>query len=151
MNRFSQPDRHPMQWLTANEQSSDLIMAAHRLLALEKHLKKCLPATLAQQVAVTAYEDNTLTLLIYHAAPAAKLRQMTSTLCQAMLRGGWNIKKIEIRMGTEPKFAHQETMERQARPLDADDLSHFEALQTQLEPGRLSDAIQALIKRHRPD
>lgn len=145
-----QPDKHPMRWLDSDQGASGVLLAAHRLIQLESSVKKSLPSSLTRQISVTGFEQGVLEITTYNSAQTAKLRQMKKTICERMMRDGWNVKDVKLRIsaatapGTKPP-----ERPKQLRPLQSEDLDHFEALVSALKPGQLADSVLALLKRHK--
>lgn len=141
---------HAMHWLSVDQSTANVLWQARRLLELEKSLKKAVPGPLAQNVSVIGFHDGLLEVTTYNSAQTAKLRQLKQSICDRMMRDGWNIKDIKLRISAQPApGSTQSKAKRQTRPLQTDDLQHFETLAKELKPGSLADAVKTLLERHK--
>ena len=144
-----QPDKHPMRWLGSDKGASGVLMVAHRLIQIEASIRKVLPSTLTNQISVSAFEQGVLEITTYNSAQTAKLRQLKTTLCNRLMTDGWNVKDVRLRISATPApGTRAPAAQRLTRPLQTEDLGHFESLAQGLQPGRLSDAVNALLKHH---
>ncbi len=148
-NDDRQPDKHPMRWLGQDRDAAGVLVVAHRLIALEASIRKVLPSALTNQISVSAFEQGVLEITTYNSAQTAKLRQLKTTLCNRLMSDGWNIKDVRLRISATPApGTRAKVPERLTRPLQTEDLDHFESLAQNLKPGRLAEAIKALLKHH---
>jgi len=144
-----QPDKHPMRWLGSDQGAAGVLMVAHRLIQLEASIRKVLPSTLTKQISVSAFEQGVLEITTYNSAQTAKLRQLKTTLCNRLMSDGWNVKDVRLRVSATPApGTPSPATQRLTRPLQTEDLGHFESLALNLKPGRLAEAVNALLKHH---
>lgn len=142
---------HALQWAEQGQTTGTVLLTAHRLLALQDIIGKQLPASMRQGFAVAQVKGNELTLIADHAALAAKLRQLQTTLLKHIQQSGWNAETLKIKVASRPNAPLSTPTVKQARPLDAADLTHFKALRQQLDGGPLADAVERLLAHHRAD
>lgn len=144
-------DRHAIQWLDSDQQASGVLLQAQRLIELEKSLRKVLPSALTHQLAVTRIDNGILEITAYNSAQTAKLRQLKKTICDCLLKDGWNVQEVKIRISASPApDADRLERPREVQPLTAEDLNHFESLAATLRPGsQLADTVNALLRHHR--
>lgn len=140
---------HALQWAEEGQASSAVLLTAQRLIRLQGAISKHLPAGMQEGFAVADFKAGELTIIANHAALAAKLRQMQTTLLKHIESGGWHVTALKIKVATRPNTIPTQKIPKQARPLDESDLSHFEALGHEVRPGPLADAIAGLLARHK--
>lgn len=143
------PQKHPMHWLDGSDTASGMLLMAQRLIQLETSIKRVLPSTLTRHMSITGFDQGILEVTIYNAAQAAKLRQLKNTICERLMRDGWNVKDVKLRISAaRPPGQTDPKQPKQLRPLQASDLGHFEALAQGLRPGELANAVARLLRRH---
>jgi hypothetical protein len=138
-----------VHWMDSDSQAATLLATAGRLIALEKIVASCLPPALRKGFAVTELQDGELTLTVFNAAFAAKIRQLQPRLVQEIALAGHAVRTVRIRVSASAQPPPSVRPPKEARALDDKDLLLFEGLSTALRPGPLVDAIQKLIERHR--
>lgn len=139
---------HAMDWVDTDQHISSVVLTAHRLLALENTIRKHLPAALRKAFGAAQLAGTEVTLLVDHAAMAAKIRQMQPRLVQELQGAGWQIQSIKIRVASQPRTPPAVQTQKVAKPLDSEDLTHFKALATSLRKGPLADAVNRLLTHH---
>jgi hypothetical protein len=140
---------HALEWAEQGTNSSSVLLTAHRLLALQEIIARELAPAMRASFAVTQLQGNELTLIADHAAMAAKLRQLQTSLLKHIQAAGWNVEILKFKVATRPSAPQIHQTPKLARALDHSDLRHFETLSTHLEPGPLADAVTKLLSRHR--
>ncbi len=124
---------------------------ARNLLQAQEVVRKALPPMLGQSCRVANIDRQRVTLAVPGAAHATRLRQLTPTLLRVLVDHGWDLTEVEIRVQAALEPATAARPPREVRPLDPRALSHFEALQRNVSPGPLADAIGRLLKHHEAD
>ncbi|MEO6984733.1 MAG: DciA family protein [Paralcaligenes sp.] len=139
-----------ISWLSGDQRSAGVLTTARMLLSIEHAAKTILPPALAQVCRVARVDRQQVTLAVPSAAYAARLRQLAPRIAQMLTQGGWNINEISVKVQagllqtrTNPAPIKDVT------PLDERALSAFEALQNNLRPGPLADAVKRLLAHHR--
>lgn len=140
---------HALAWAEQGQNTAAVVLTAQRLIHLQDIVAKQLPMPMRQGFAVAQVKGNELTLIAEHAALAAKLRQLTPRLLKQINESGWQATSLKIKVATRPNAPPAHQVLKQAVPLDANALSHFEQLREQIRPGPLTQAIDRLLSRHR--
>lgn len=157
MNRLRSHSRPPrsgqnaqvLEWLGTDQKSSDVLATARQLLAAEALILDVLPAAMARRVKVARIDRQRLTLSVPGAAHAARLRQSAPTLIEHLGKHGWTVNEIVVRVNAGLPDTRAQTTLRETRPLDAQALQAFAALEKNVRPGPLAEAISRLLKHHR--
>lgn len=138
------------QFLRKNEKMAALIPAAQRILALQKECKLILPA-MFRDCAVLRFEAGDLLLSLPHTALAARLKQQMPQLKLALLKRGWQVNSIQmkVQVGNTP----QKTEHCKEVFLPETALSSLAALCENLEDtprnAALKAALGTMVGRHR--
>lgn len=152
----AQPSRRPgsMQGVTdflrANDRMASLLPAVTRMAALQKDCASILPA-LFDVCSVMQFEAGQLVLATPNAALATKLKQQLPKLQDNLLKRGWqvNVIRIKVQLGKVLEKKHPE--KQLVLPQRA--VSALTELKNSLEnsPGNaaLKAAINAMLERHR--
>lgn len=141
--------RQALQWMDSDGQGASVLFTAQRLIALEHSLRQRLPAQLSLGFSVAELSGEELTLMTFNTAFAAKIRQFQPRLIEQLKADGWPVSTIHIRVSAQPRAKLDTVPEKQARPLDNNDLGHFQQLAQTLRPGPLADSVNRLLARHR--
>ena len=88
--------------------------------------------------------------MVTSAAFAAKFRQLAPRVTAHVQAAGWNLLEIKLRVQGGLGIPAAVQPPREARALDQQDLKTFEALNQQLRPGPLADAVARLLAHHQP-
>ncbi len=141
---------HLIGWLGHDAQAASVLATAQLHLKLRAVVEQALPAAMRVAFDVLKIEQSTLTLMVSSAAFAAKFRQLAPRVTAHIQAAGWNLIEIKLRVqgGLGIPVAVQPPKE--ARALDQHDLKTFEALNQQLRPGPLADAVARLLAHHQP-
>ena len=142
------PATHAMDWVDTDQRIGSVVLTAHRLLALENIIRKHLPIALRSAFGAAQLAGSEVTLLVDHAAMAAKIRQMQPRLIQHLQEGGWQIHTIKIRVASQARTPATVQAKKEAKPLAKEDLTHFETLAGSLRKGPLADAVRRLLAHH---
>lgn len=140
---------HALEWAEQGEGTAAVLMTAQRLIHLQEIIGKQLPAAMRRGFAVAQVKGNELTLIADHAALATKLRQLTPSLLKHINEAGWNATSLKIKVASRPNAPPVHPFVKQAVPLDASALAHFEQLRQQITHGPLNDAIVRLLSHHK--
>ena len=138
-----------LSWLDGDQQGANVLATARMMLAIEQATARVLPPALAQVCKVARIERQQITLAVPSPAYASKLRQLAPRIIRLLNEGGWNLNEIIVRvqaglLQTETKPALRESL-----PLGTAGLAAFSALQENVAPGPLADAIAQLLVRHK--
>ncbi|MFT0534231.1 DciA family protein [Castellaniella hirudinis] len=137
-------------WLDHHPQGAGLVQAAHRLLAAQAALAAKLPPALKPWVRVARMDGQQMTVVVPGPAHAARLRQLTPQAARHLQDAGWPVETIVVRIDAAMGRNVTQKPQRLAQPLDAQALQAFEALGREIGPGPLAQAIDTLLRRHRP-
>jgi hypothetical protein len=140
---------HALEWAEQGQGTSTVLITAQRLIHLQNIIGKQLPAPMRHGFAVAQVKGSELTLIADHAALAAKLRQLTPSLLKVINESGWLAESLKIKVASRPNAPPAHQTVKQAKPLDATALAHFEALRQQVDAGPLTEAIDRLLTHHR--
>lgn len=143
------PASHALEWAEQGQGASTVLITAQRLIHLQGVIGRQLPVAMRQGFAVAQVKGSELTLIADHAALAAKLRQLTPRLLKAINESGWLAESLKIKVASRPNAPPAHKTVKQAQPLDATALAHFEALRQQVDTGPLTDALDRLLTHHR--
>ena len=141
---------HLIGWLGHDAQAASVLATAQRHLKLRAVVEQALPATMRGAFDVLKIEQTTLTLMVSSAAFAAKFRQLAPRVTAHIQAAGWNLVEIKLRVQGGLGIPVAAPPPREARALDQEDLKTFEALNQQLRPGPLADAVARLLAHHQP-
>jgi hypothetical protein len=150
----SGPRHHPtsaIDFLHRHEGAAALLPAAERMVRLTQDLAALLPPTLRASCDVTAFDDAIVTLRVYSAAVAAKLRQTLPRVQEALNARGWQVDGIRVRV--RPRAASPQTVGRATTMhagISSSGLEAFDALAGSLEESPLRAAVERLVRRREP-
>ena len=139
-----------LEWLNNDQQGSNVLATAQRLLQLERATQKALPPALAGSCRVARVEGGLLTLAVPSAAHASKLRQLAPRIVQLLAHAGWNLNEISIKVQASLVTSiTPPSRPKDINPLDASAIAAFENLRDNTPPGPLADALARLVARHK--
>ena len=141
---------HLIGWLGHDAQAASVLATAQQHLKLRAVVEQALPAAMRGAFDVLKIEQSTLTLMVSSAAFAAKFRQLAPRVTAHIQAAGWNLIEIKLRVQGGLGIPVSAQPPREARALDQEDLKKFEALNQQLRPGPLADAVARLLAHHQP-
>jgi hypothetical protein len=137
-------------FLRANERMSSLLPAAARMAALQKECAALLPATF-DACAVLRFESGQLVLAVPNAALAAKLKQQLPKLQDALLKRGFQVSSIRLRLQPGNIVTNVTKSKQLLLPNQA--ISALADLNASLEDSprneALKTAIMTMLHRHR--
>jgi hypothetical protein len=140
-----------MGWLGHDARGAGVLATARLHLQIQHAIAAALPPGLGAVCRVARLEDQRLQVAVPGPAHAAKLRQMAPRIAQALQAAGWNLNEITVKVqaglfdaGMKPTRPVKEAV-----PLGDVALGAFEALQENLHPGPLADAVARLLRHHR--
>ena len=139
---------HLIGWLGQDAQAASVLATAQLHLKLRAVVEQALPAAMRGAFDVLKIEQSTLTLMVSSAAFAAKFRQLAPRVITHIQGAGWNLIDIKLRVQGGLGIPVAAPPPREARALDQEDLKTFEALNQQLRPGPLADAVARLLAHH---
>lgn len=146
--RSRRPAELALDWLSQDSKSAGVLETAHQYLAAERIIADVLAGALGRDCKVAHIERQHIILAVPSPAHAAKLRQLAPTLLQALNQNGWNLNEVGVRVQASLQQSVTERSPRRVKPMDANAIEAFKALQQNLEPGALADAVAKLIKGH---
>lgn len=137
-------------FLRAHDRMATLLPAVTRLIKLQNECSAILPA-LFDSCAVMQFEAGQLVLSAPNAALATKLRQQLPKLQDNLLKRGWQVSAIRIKVQVG-KISEKQTPSKQL-VLPARAMSALASLEESLEDSStnqpLKAAISAMLRRHR--
>lgn len=137
-------------FLRANDRMATLLPAVARLIALQKDCSAILPA-LFDACSVLSFEKDQLVVATPNAALAAKLKQQLPKLQDALLKRGWQVTVIRIKVQVG-KIA-EKTPPQKTLTLPGKAISALESLTESLEDTpqneALKNALATLVRRHK--
>lgn len=137
-------------FLRTHEKMAVIMPAVTRIVALQKDCAATLPA-MFQACAVLQYESGQLVLSIPNAALAAKLKQQLPKLQDGLLKRGWQVNAIRLKV--QVAKTHEKSRTSKQLTLSNQALSAFDALAVTLEDSprnaALKAALGAMVRRHR--
>lgn len=139
-------------FLRRHERMASLIPTAQRIMSLQKECLSILPA-MFRECAVLRFEAGDLLLAVPHTALAARLKQQAPQLKQALLKRGWQINSIQLKVQVKSTTPVQVTCKEVFLPRTA--VASLAALNNELEDtprnAALKSAIDAMVRRHLKD
>ncbi len=141
---------HLIGWLGNDTQAASVLATAQLHLKIRAAVSAALPLPMRGAFDVVKIENNSLTLTVSSAAFAAKFRQLSPRVTAHVQSLGWNLTEIKLRVQGGIGLPPVVKPPREARTLDEQDLKAFEALNQQLRPGPLADAVSKLLRHHQP-
>ena len=137
-----------VDFLRAHDKLANLLPAVARLAALQKDCAALLPAQFAWCTPL-AFENGQLTFAIPNAALAAKLKQQLPKLQDNLLKRGWQVIAIRLKVQVVKEVAKPERMPHPGMPAGA--VAAFaqleNALETTAQNGALKEALRNLVAR----
>ncbi len=137
-------------FLRANDRMASLLPAAARMAALQKECAALLPATF-DACAVLRFESGQLVLAVPNAALAAKLKQQLPKLQDALLKRGFQVSSIRLRLQPGNIVTNVTKSKQLLLPNQA--ISALADLNASLEDSprneALKTAIMTMLHRHR--
>jgi len=133
--------------LGASDELKTLSAGARRLRALQQLYAGLAPPDLAGSSRVKAFKAGTLVLAADNAAAAAKLRQMTGGLREAIGRSAPDVValRVEVQVGGA---LHERVPPSQKVPLSPEAVGKFAELSQRMPDGGLKNALRKLVKHH---
>ncbi|GIZ50947.1 hypothetical protein NCCP691_09610 [Noviherbaspirillum aridicola] len=135
--------------MRGNDKMAALLPTVARLAALQQDCASVLPA-LFDACSVLSFESGQLVLAAPNAAFAAKLKQQLPKLQEALLKGGWQVSAIRIKVQVR-KIAEKTRPQKQlVLPSAAKSAlaSLKESLEETPQNQELKAALEAMLKRH---
>lgn len=137
-------------FLRAHDKMASLLPAVTRMVALEKDCAAILP-DMFNDCAVLQFESDQLTLATPNAALAAKLKQIVPKLKDSLVKRGWQVSAIRLKVQVTKSLEKSRPSKRLMMPVQA--VSALAALSTELEEtprnATLIAALNTLVRRHR--
>lgn len=137
-------------FLRANDKMASILPTVTRMAALQKDCAATLPAMFASCM-VLSLESEQLVLAVPNAAVASKLKQQLPKLQDNLLKRGWQVSAIRLKVQVITGIVKTERIKDLSMPSGA--VSAFDALENGLEETQqnktLKAALRALIERQR--
>lgn len=134
LGRIFEADAKLAAWNDRRRQDAALLAA----------LRRQLPRTVADQIAVAGTEGNTLTVAVPSGALASVLRQKTPELAAGLQREGWQFSRIRIR--TQPRSMPMSWDKKLYRQWDSESRRPLDRLCSQLSEGPLKAALARFLR-----
>ena len=131
-------------YLHANEKMASLLPAVRRIMTLQKECALVLPA-LFEVCSVMQFEAGQLVLATPNAAVATKLKQQLPKLQDNLLKRGWQVNAIRIKVQLGKVVEKQQPQKQLVLPRQA--ISALAELKDSLESSRGNEALKAAISR----
>lgn len=131
-------------FLRANEKMAALLPAATRIAAIQKDCTKILPA-IFDACLVLQFDTGQLTISTPSSALAAKLKQQLPKLQDALLKLGWQVSAIRIKVQPRKILARTTPVKQLTMPPSA--VSALAALHDSLETSAGNEALKAALAR----
>lgn len=148
--RSAQTAQGAADFLRAHDKMAAILPAVTRMVALQKDCAAILPA-MFKACAVLQFGSGQLVLSIPNAALAAKLKQQLPKLQDKLLKRGWQVNAIRLKVQVSPDLEKAATPKQLVLPEQA--VSALAMLAGTLEQsprnGALRAAISAMVQRHR--
>jgi hypothetical protein len=145
-----QSSRGVADYLRVHDKMASLLPTVTRMAALQQDCATLLP-TIFESSAVVQYESNQLVLSVPNAALASKLKQQLPKLQDGLLKRGWQVSAIRLKL--QPGNLFQKVTPVKQLNLSTQALSALAELNTTLEDSpqneALRSAIARMVNRHR--
>lgn len=139
-------------FLRANDKMAAILPAITRMAALQQDCMAALPA-IFDACSVAQFEAGQLVLATPNAALAAKLKQQLPKLQDALLKRGWQVNAIRLKVQVRKIVERTRPSKQLVLPSKA--LSALVSLNDSLDDSprnqALKAALEAMVKRHRAD
>lgn len=139
-----------VDFLGANEKMASLLPAVARIAALQKDCAAILPESYTA-CEVLQFEAGNLVLAVPSAALAAKLKQTLPSLRESLLKRGWQVNAIKLKVQVGRPVPQTRPPKQIALPQIA--IESLQTLEQSLEKKPHNDALrralQAMVRRHR--
>jgi len=136
-------------YLRRHERMASLIPTAQRLISLQKECLGILPA-MFRECGVLRFEAGELLLSVPHTALAARLKQQVPQLRQALLKRGWQINSIQMKVQVRSTTPEPLACKKVYLPQSA--VASLAALSNELENtprnAALKAALATMVERH---
>ena len=148
--RSAQTAQGATDFLRAHDKMAAILPAVTRMAALQKDCAAILPA-MFNACTVLQFESEHLVLSTPNAALAAKLKQQLPKLQENLLKRGWQVNAIRLKVQVSPTFEKPAIAKQLILPAQA--VSALATLGNALEDSprnqTLKAAIAAMVRRHR--
>ncbi len=138
-------------FLRTNEKMASLLPAVRRIMSLQKECAQVLPA-LFEVCSVVQFEAGQLVLATPNAAIATKLKQQLPKLQDNLLKRGWQVNAIRIKVQLG-KVAERQHQPKKQLVLPRQAISALAELKDSLESSKGNEALTAalgrMLDRHR--
>jgi hypothetical protein len=131
-------------FLRVHDKMASLLPAVTRMAALQKDCAALLP-TIFESSAVVQYESNRLVLSVPNGALAAKLKQQLPKLQDGLMKRGWQVSAIRLKL--QPGNIYQNVTPEKRLDLPVQAFSALAALNTTLDDSPRNEALKAAITR----
>ncbi|MES2257812.1 MAG: DciA family protein [Pseudomonadota bacterium] len=155
MRFFNSPNQNrtavgATDFLKRNERMAAMLPAIQRMVALQQDCAQTLPAMFSQ-CEILAFEEGQLTLSTPNAAVAAKLKQQLPKLQDMLLKKGWQISHIRLKVQMMKAAEIKEQMA--SLSLSPKAVDAFAELSDALEPSAQNEtlirALRTMVQRRR--
>ena len=139
-----------VDFLRIHDKMASLMPMVTRMAALQKDCAALLPAMFSS-CAVLAFESDQLQLAVPNPAIATKLKQQLPKLQENLMRRGWQVSAIRLKVQVIQMVEKKETTKQLVLPARAiSSLAMLEeSLESSAENSGLKAALAALLQRHR--
>jgi len=137
-----------LDWLGRDQRYGTILATVQQLMQVQRVVCQMLPGAMGAACQVARMDTNSMTLTVPSAAHAAKLRQMGPAILRRLMREGWAVTDLHVKITMQARSRDQ-TPTRHGVPLGPQGLQAFSDLASTLQPGPLADAVQRLLAHHR--
>jgi len=131
--------------LASDPDLQPVVAKAREIAALEALCRGFLPPVLASQVRAVIPKDRGLVVVAAHSAAAAKLKLLSESLSEFLMRQGWKVNSVSIRV--QPIRAESEVCATHKKiALSPSGLAALESLCKRLADSPAREALRALIR-----
>lgn len=131
-----------MEFLRAHDKLAALMPLASRMAALQKDCATALPAMFAQ-CAVLQFEAGQLVIAVPNTALAARLKQQLPKFQDELLRRGWQVTAIRLKVQVAKVPEKSRTSAK--NPLSSNALTAFEKLNASLDDSPRNQSLKAAL------
>jgi hypothetical protein len=139
-----QSSRGVADYLRVHDKMASLLPTVTRMAALQEDCAALLP-TIFESSAVVQYVSNQLVLSVPNAALASKLKQQLPKLQDALLKRGWQVSAIRLKL--QPGNIFQKVTPVKQLKLPTQALSALADLNTTLEDSPRNEALKSALAR----
>lgn len=135
------------RYLSTDDDMQPVVAKALEIRALAGFCREFLPPELAAEVQAANLKDGKLVLLAAHSAAAAKLRLISESLSNYLMKQGTKVSSVSVRV--QPTTSQKKDVApHKSAQISPTGLSELVALHARLDDSPARSALEAILQRH---